>query len=203
MSCSYRIGGVENQLLNDVFFYIEDTNADTRAAFKIEDILEKRNIAFRDENELFLVDMPGTQEDIDNINEAARAFFGVMGDLVKRTRVGNSTRLEVDDNIMRLLSPSSNIQNTSVNNTTMERLDEVDDVLYQTNNHYVQYFRDELVFFYFNLTRNQHTEHLSALYQRLNRVLSLFRYLQNMGKDSSSLCVNGCLSVCPCFCVYA
>tara|TARA_E500000318_G_scaffold53851_3_gene50159 strand:- start:2812 stop:6678 length:3867 start_codon:yes stop_codon:yes gene_type:complete len=129
MSCSYRIGGVENQLLNDVFFYIEDTNADTRAAFKIEDILEKRNIAFRDENELFLVDMPGTQEDIGNINEAARAFFGVMGDLVKRTRVGNSTRLEVDDNIMRLLSPSSNIQNTSVNNTTMERLDEVDDVV--------------------------------------------------------------------------
>lgn len=64
-------------------------------------------------------------------------------------------------------------------------LDEVDDVLYQTNNHYVQYFRDELVFFYFNLTRNQHTEHLSALYQRLNHVLSLFRYLQNMGKDSS------------------
>ena len=64
-------------------------------------------------------------------------------------------------------------------------LDEMDDVVYKTNNHYVQYFRNELVFFYFNLTRNQNIEHLSGLYQRLNNVLSLFRYLQNQGKESS------------------
>lgn len=50
--------------------------------------------------------------------------------------------------------------------------------------HYVHYLRKELVFFYFCLARNQNTQHLCALQQRLHEVLSIFRYLQNQGKDS-------------------
>jgi len=52
------------------------------------------------------------------------------------------------------------------------------------HNHYSQYFRDELVFFYFHLTRNQDSRHYDTLYQRLQNVLSLFRHLQQQGVDS-------------------
>lgn len=51
--------------------------------------------------------------------------------------------------------------------------------------HYVHYLRDELVFFYFCLARNQNTQHIHALRQRLHDVLTTFRYLQDQGKDST------------------
>ena len=52
-------------------------------------------------------------------------------------------------------------------------------------NHYIHYLRKELVFFYFCLARNQNTQHICALQQRLHEVLSSFRYLQEQGKDST------------------
>ena len=59
-----------------------------------------------------------------------------------------------------------------------------DDDVFHTRTRYTQYLRDELVFFYFCLTRNQDGHRMEALYQRLHGVLSLFQYLQNQGKDS-------------------
>lgn len=64
-------------------------------------------------------------------------------------------------------------------------LNEVDDMIYQTHNHYIQYLRNELVFFYFTLTRNQNGEHIDELYTRLHDVLSLFRRIQKQGVHSS------------------
>ena len=36
MSCSYRVGGVENAVLTEVFNYVEDNPSGARAGFKIE-----------------------------------------------------------------------------------------------------------------------------------------------------------------------
>jgi len=59
-----------------------------------------------------------------------------------------------------------------------------EDDVFHTRTQYIQYLRNELVFFYFCLTRNQNGQRMDALYQRLHDVLSLFQHLQNQGKDS-------------------
>ena len=52
----------------------------------------------------------------------------------------------------------------------------LDDEMY---NQHMPYLRDELVFFYYCLSRNQNTQHFQNLYERLQHVLSLFRELQS------------------------
>jgi len=122
MSCSYRVGGVENKLLNDVFFYVEDTDGNLRDPNRIEQILQDSGLAFKKDDKLVLVDMEGVMEDINHINETARAFFGVAGDLVKQVPYGKSMSLEVDPDTLERLNPTSRLQNSSVNNSVVERV---------------------------------------------------------------------------------
>ena len=122
MSCSYRVGGVENKLLNDVFFYVEDTDGNLRDPNRIEQILQDSGLAFKKDDKLVLVDMEGVMEDINHVNETARAFFGVAGDLVKQVPYGNNMSLEIDPDTLERLNPTSRLQNSSVNNSVVERV---------------------------------------------------------------------------------
>jgi len=55
----------------------------------------------------------------------------------------------------------------------------------EVHNQYISYLRNELVFFYYCLSRNQDTQHFQNLYQRLQDVLSLFRDLQSQEMNAT------------------
>lgn len=122
MSCSYRVGGVENALLTDVFNYVEDNPSGARAGFKIENMLLSRNMVFKDGNALFAVKQDGIAEDIANINNTAREFFGVVGDLIMQTPAGRDIQISVNDNILELLNPTSDLQNSSTTTRGVDRV---------------------------------------------------------------------------------
>jgi hypothetical protein len=129
MSCSYRVGGVENALLTEVFNYVEDNPSGARAGFKIENMLRSRNMVFEDGDALFAVKQDGVAEDIATINNTAREFFGVVGDLIMQTPAGKDTRISVNDNILELLNPTSDLQNSSTTTKGVDRVEEVEETV--------------------------------------------------------------------------
>lgn len=121
MSCNYKLNGVDNLQITEVLNYIEDTPSDVRDTYKIEEILLNNDLAIREGNKLYLVDVEGTSEQIRVINQAASRFFGVAGNLIVQTKEGKFNKLDVDDNIMRLMFPIRGAQNTSIDVGVVER----------------------------------------------------------------------------------
>lgn len=114
MSCNYRVGGKDNAVLTDVFYYVEDTPVDQRDMSMLEQVLIDRNIAVKQGDALIAVDSEGVMEDLNNVNEGARAFFGVMGDLLNLNKVGDNTEIEIDENILSLMYPVAKNLHASV-----------------------------------------------------------------------------------------
>lgn len=118
MSCVYKTGGKENPLLTEILFYVEDTRSELRAAFPIEDIMLKQNVVFKKDDVLYAVKEDGAIKDINNLNEAARDFFGVSGTLVSLKEEGNETVVEINENILERMYPTTKNLNISVSKTS-------------------------------------------------------------------------------------
>lgn len=127
MSCSYRIGGVESALLNDVFFYVEDTPGEVRDPKKIADILESKGLVFKDGDTLYKTSDAGVLADLRAVNETARSFFGVTSDLLRLTEEGENMRVAIDDNTLALLYPDNNLKNISSKGSRIERMQQAED----------------------------------------------------------------------------
>ena len=103
MSCRFKVGGIDNPLLSDVMFYVEDTAAEARDPYKIKQMLDGK-IAVLDGDTLYLRDdVMDARKEIGYINAAAQDFFGAYTNLITETREGKNVRLDIDPEVLEAM----------------------------------------------------------------------------------------------------
>ena len=105
MACKYKVNGKESEVLDETLKYVEDvTMPEKRSADVILKILEGNDLTVETgENEYSLINDTLINErraTIDNINAGAKEFFGVSGDLLTATKIGDIYRISVNKNTL-------------------------------------------------------------------------------------------------------
>ena len=120
MSCRFKVGGIDNPLLSDVMFYVEDTAAEARDPYKIKQMLDGK-IAVLDGDTLYLRDdVMDARKEIGYINAAAQDFFGAYTNLITETREGKNVRLDIDPEVLEVMFRNPSVQFTMSEDTDIE-----------------------------------------------------------------------------------
>jgi len=120
MSCRFKVGGIDNPLLSDVMFYVEDTAAEARDPYKIKQMLDGK-IAVLDGDTLYLRDdVMDARKEIGYINAAAQDFFGAYTNLITETREGKNVRLDIDPEVLEVMFRNTSVQFTMSEDTDIE-----------------------------------------------------------------------------------
>ena len=109
MGCTYKSRGVDNPVNTAVLQYIEDTPSNQRDPSEIINMLGRFNLGRVDDTPIGIyleVDPKNSIviQAIDDLNEAAKMFFGVSNDLLK---VSTGEYYEVDSSVLAQMSPIS------------------------------------------------------------------------------------------------
>ena len=137
MSCRFKVGGIDNPLLSNVMFYIEDTAAEARDPYKIKQMLDGK-IAVLDGDTLYLRDdVMDARKEISYINSASQDFFGAYANLITETPEGKNVRLDINSDLLETMFRIPSVQFTMSEDTDIAVEDEdltedplVDEVFY-------------------------------------------------------------------------
>ena len=117
MSCRFKVGGIDNPLLSDVMFYVEDTAAEARDPYKIKQMLDGK-IAVLDGDTLYLRDdVMDARKEIGYINAAAQDFFGAYTNLITETPEGKNVRLDINSDLLETMFRIPSVQFTMSEDT--------------------------------------------------------------------------------------
>ena len=117
MSCRFKVGGIDNPLLSDVMFYIEDTAAEARDPYKIKQMLDGK-IAVLDGDTLYLRDdVMDARKEISYINSTSQDFFGAYTNLITETPEGKNVRLDINSDLLETMFRIPSVQFTMSEDT--------------------------------------------------------------------------------------
>ena len=111
MTCEYKSGGQSNPVNTQVLQYIEDLDASQRNVEDVLNILQNLGIIEATDVGYRLADNedPDIKARLDaqisDLNEAARLFFGAVGNLVNRRQSSPYTYITVNEGVMSTMEP--------------------------------------------------------------------------------------------------
>lgn len=111
MTCEYKSGGQPNPVNTQVLQYIEDLDASQRNVEDVLNILQNLGIIEATDVGYRLADNedPDIKAQLDaqisDLNEAARLFFGAVGNLVNRRQSSPYTYITVNEGVMSTMEP--------------------------------------------------------------------------------------------------